>query len=46
MPAWRGGTHAILGGSALAGVLAFLVYLLKMIIVFFIKAPVFAKRRG
>lgn len=37
MPAWRGGTHAVLGGSALAGVLAFLVYLLKMIIVFFHK---------
>lgn len=37
MPAWRRGTHAVLGGSALAGVLAFLVYLFKMMIVFFHK---------
>lgn len=27
MPAWRRGTHAVSGSSALAGVLAFLVYL-------------------
>lgn len=44
IPSWTPGALIVSGSSALAGGLGFLVYL-KMI-VFFIKAPVFAKERG
>lgn len=45
IPTWRRRDPRCLRSSALPGVLASLVYLLKTTIVFFIKSPVFAKKR-